>query len=439
MKIPMELLSKVARGNDIPRNNNHIMHYINNPNVHEEKFDINNHDIQENKVTESAIEFNQIEGPQDKVLSDVERTAQIIESSPSNEEKQKFSDNQEPVKNNTIKEVNHHDSAVIFEKENINNYGIQVNKAIESAIEFNQIEVPQDKVLSDVKRTAQIIENSPSNKEKQKFSDNQKPAKNNAVKEVNHHDSTVIFEQGINLTKTLHKNKESVSNTVLYGKNIFKTNEEKQKFSDNQEPVKNNAVKEINHHDSAVIFEPEINFKKTLLKNKESISGTIAYGNDKNLNEPGAGFDGNNNQRKLHNANSFKEKTSLIEKIQSHNVVGDDVVKNFSSNAARDFSPEEMSSHEQKKNPTANKLKTENIKNNTIRAKFHINNVLPSQKINTPAVNNNQHNTVKIGQININIKSREKIKEEWPETPSYTDHIITEDWRWSCLFNKQGQ
>jgi hypothetical protein len=45
---------------------------------------------------------------------------------------------------------------------------------------------------------------------------------------------------------------------------------------------------------------------------------------------------------------------------------------------------------------------------------------------------------VKIGKINILVKGREKTENEgaWPEAPAYTDHLITEDWEWSCRYGR---
>jgi len=49
-----------------------------------------------------------------------------------------------------------------------------------------------------------------------------------------------------------------------------------------------------------------------------------------------------------------------------------------------------------------------------------------------------QHGTVKIGNIHINIKGRNKTENEvvWPEAPSYVDHAIAEDWEWSCRYGR---
>lgn len=42
---------------------------------------------------------------------------------------------------------------------------------------------------------------------------------------------------------------------------------------------------------------------------------------------------------------------------------------------------------------------------------------------------------VKIGNINISIKGKQKTEnEEWPEAPQYKNHVITEDWEWSCHY-----
>jgi len=45
---------------------------------------------------------------------------------------------------------------------------------------------------------------------------------------------------------------------------------------------------------------------------------------------------------------------------------------------------------------------------------------------------------VKIGNINILVKGRDRAgKEEiWPEAPAYADHMITEDWEWSCRYGR---
>jgi hypothetical protein len=49
-----------------------------------------------------------------------------------------------------------------------------------------------------------------------------------------------------------------------------------------------------------------------------------------------------------------------------------------------------------------------------------------------------QQGTVRIGNINIHIKGRDKTEREaaWPEAPSYVDHAITEDWEWSCRYGR---
>jgi hypothetical protein len=45
--------------------------------------------------------------------------------------------------------------------------------------------------------------------------------------------------------------------------------------------------------------------------------------------------------------------------------------------------------------------------------------------------------SVHIGAINIQIKEREAgVQESWPEPPHYTNHVITEDWDWSCQYGK---
>lgn len=45
---------------------------------------------------------------------------------------------------------------------------------------------------------------------------------------------------------------------------------------------------------------------------------------------------------------------------------------------------------------------------------------------------------VKIGKINILVKGRDRAGNEgiWPEAPSYADHLITEDWEWSCRYGR---
>jgi hypothetical protein len=45
--------------------------------------------------------------------------------------------------------------------------------------------------------------------------------------------------------------------------------------------------------------------------------------------------------------------------------------------------------------------------------------------------------TVRIGPINIHVKGREEPREEnWPSAPTYTDHVITEDWEWACRYGR---
>jgi hypothetical protein len=42
-----------------------------------------------------------------------------------------------------------------------------------------------------------------------------------------------------------------------------------------------------------------------------------------------------------------------------------------------------------------------------------------------------------IGAININVKAKErKVEETWPEAPRYADHVITDDWDWSCRYGR---
>lgn len=45
--------------------------------------------------------------------------------------------------------------------------------------------------------------------------------------------------------------------------------------------------------------------------------------------------------------------------------------------------------------------------------------------------------SLKVGRINIHVKGPEKAVEEvWPEAPEYSDHILTQEWEWSCLYRK---
>ncbi len=67
-------------------------------------------------------------------------------------------------------------------------------------------------------------------------------------------------------------------------------------------------------------------------------------------------------------------------------------------------------------------------------------NHMPIDRKDTPIIKEipkHQKGNVRIGKINIHIKGREKAEEEqWPEAPDYTDHVVTEDWEWSCLYRR---
>lgn len=44
---------------------------------------------------------------------------------------------------------------------------------------------------------------------------------------------------------------------------------------------------------------------------------------------------------------------------------------------------------------------------------------------------------VRIGSINIHVTGRQRSEpEEWAEAPVYSDHLITEDWEWSCHYGR---
>ncbi len=48
-----------------------------------------------------------------------------------------------------------------------------------------------------------------------------------------------------------------------------------------------------------------------------------------------------------------------------------------------------------------------------------------------------QSGGVKIGRVNINIRGKERPQAEpWPEAPQYADHMITDDWEWSCRYGR---
>lgn len=66
-------------------------------------------------------------------------------------------------------------------------------------------------------------------------------------------------------------------------------------------------------------------------------------------------------------------------------------------------------------------------------------NEMPAEKKDQPPIKDRQRQNrgVSIGKINIHFKGKDKTeKEEFQPDVSYSDHLITEDWEWSCRYGR---
>jgi hypothetical protein len=80
---------------------------------------------------------------------------------------------------------------------------------------------------------------------------------------------------------------------------------------------------------------------------------------------------------------------------------------------------------------------TDNMKNVLRKPAFK--NEMPAEKKDQPLIKDQQRENkgVRIGKINIHFKGKDKAEKEelWPDV-SYSDHLITEDWEWSCRYGR---
>jgi hypothetical protein len=62
----------------------------------------------------------------------------------------------------------------------------------------------------------------------------------------------------------------------------------------------------------------------------------------------------------------------------------------------------------------------------------------PPREASTQEMPVRREGRVKIGKINILVKGRDRTENggAWPEAPAYADHLITEDWEWSCRYGR---